>query len=110
MAAIVIRENVKATWLSGVAGRHAKAYGIVQRVMACAAATIMICAVAAALLQLVTQILSFPVPIAVTARTLMAAALRNWLRRHLRGSRDHREDHRRVGTASPALDHLLDRA
>jgi hypothetical protein len=35
----------------------------------------------------------------VTAITLMAAALLNWLRRYLRGSRDHQGDHRRAGTA-----------
>ena len=82
MAAIVIRENAKATGLTGRAGVRAKARTMVQRAMAYAAATIMMCAVAAVLFQLVVQILSFPVPIAVTAMTLMAAVLLNSLRRH----------------------------
>jgi len=90
MAAIVIRDNAKATWLTGMAGVRAKACDMVQRVMAYAAATIMICAVGAALLQLAAQILSFPAPIAVTAITLMAAALLNSLRRHLRTQARHR--------------------
>ena len=92
MAAIVIRENAKATWLTGMAGVRTRACDLVQRVMACVAATIMICAVTAALVQLVAQILSFPAPIAVTAMTLMAAALLNSLRRHLRGWRVRLED------------------
>ena len=92
MAAIVIRENAKATGLTGRAGVRAKARTMVQRAMAYAAATVMICAVTAALVQLVAQILSFPAPIAVTAMTLMAAALLNSLRRHLRGWRVRLED------------------
>jgi hypothetical protein len=84
MAAIVIRDNTKATWLSGLARVRAKAYHMVQRATACAAATILICAVAAALVQLAAELVSFPVPIAVTAMTLMAAALLNSLHRHLR--------------------------
>jgi hypothetical protein len=87
MTAIVIRENAKATWLTGMAGVRTRACDLVQRVMACAAATIMICAVGVALLQLVIQLLSFPAPIAVPAITLMAAALLNWLRRHLHSLR-----------------------
>jgi hypothetical protein len=90
MAAIVIRDNAKATWLTGMVGVRAKACDMVQRAMAHAAATIMICAVGAALLQLVVQILSFPALIAVTAITLMAAALLNSLRRHLRTHARHR--------------------
>ena len=58
--------------------------------MACAAATVMVCAVGAALLQLVTQMLSFSAPIAVTGITVMAAALLNALRRHLRARAGHR--------------------
>jgi hypothetical protein len=81
MAAIVIRENPKATWLTGIAGIHAKARRMLRRVMAYAAAAVLICAVGAALLQLVAQILSFPVPIAVIAITLIAVALLNSLRR-----------------------------
>ena len=90
MAAIVIRANAKATWLTGLAAVRAKACDMVHRAMANAAATIMICAVGAALLQLAAQILSFPAPIAVTAITLMAAALLNSLRRHLRTQARHR--------------------
>lgn len=75
MAAIVIRDNAKATWLTGLADVRAKACNMIQRAMACAAATILICAVAAALFQLAAELLSFPAPIAVTAMTLMAAAL-----------------------------------
>ena len=93
MAAIVTREHAKATGLPGVADVRAKACDMVRRAMAYAAATIMMCAVAAALLQLVAQILSFPAPIAVTAMTLMATALLNSLRRHLRGRRDHQGNH-----------------
>jgi len=84
MAVIVIRNNAKATWLTGMAGICAKACDVFRPAMAFAAATIMICAAAAALLQLTAEILSFPVPVAVTAITLMAAALLNSLRRHLR--------------------------
>ena len=90
MAAIVIRANAKATWLTGLAAVRAKACDMVHRAMANAAATIMICAVGAALLQLAAQILSFPAPIAVTAMTLMAAVLLNSLRRHLRTQARHR--------------------
>ena len=93
MAAVVIRDNAKATWLTGLAGVRAKARDMVQRAMAYAAAAVMMCAVAAALLQLAAELLSFPAPIAVTAMTLMAAALLNSLRRHLRGCRDHQGDH-----------------
>jgi hypothetical protein len=75
MTAIVIRDNAKATWLAHLAGVRPKARDIVHRAMACAAATILICAVAAALAQLAAELLSFPAPIAVTAMTLMAAAL-----------------------------------
>ena len=90
MAAIVIRDNAKATWLAGLAAVRAKACDMVHRAMANAAATIMICAVGAALLQLAAQILSFPAPIAVPGITLMAAALLNSLRRHLRTQARHR--------------------
>ena len=89
MAAIVIRQNAKATSLTSMASVRAKASSMVARASAYAAATIMICAVGVALLQLVAQILSFPAPIAVTAMTLMAAALLTSLRRHLRTSARH---------------------
>jgi hypothetical protein len=84
MAAIVIRHNAKATWLTGLADARATARDMGQRAMAFVAAAIMICAVGAALLQLAVQLLSFPAPIAVPGMTLMAAALLNSLRRHLR--------------------------
>jgi len=83
MAVLVIRNNAT-TWLAGMAGVCAKACDLVRRVVAFAAATIMICAVGAALLQLAAEILGFPAPVAVTALTLMAAALLNSLRRYLR--------------------------
>jgi hypothetical protein len=87
MAAIVIRKNAKATGLAGLAGVRAKACDLGQRGLAYVAATVMICAVGAALLQLVAQILSFPTPIAVTAIALIAATTLNWLRHHLRHGR-----------------------
>lgn len=87
MAAIVIRKNAKATGLAGLAGVRAKACDLGHRGLAYVAATVMMGAVGAALLQLVAQILSFPTPIAVTAITLIAAAVLNWLRRHLRPQR-----------------------
>jgi hypothetical protein len=90
MAAVVIRDNAKATWLTGLAGVRANACEMVQRAMACAAATILICAVAAALVQLAAELLSFPAPIVVTAMTLMAAALLISLCRHLRLPTRHR--------------------
>jgi hypothetical protein len=90
MAAIVIRENAKATWPTGIAGLRAKACEMAKRGMAYAAATVMICAVGAALLQLVAQILSFSTPIAVPVITLIAAALLNSLRRHIRAQARHR--------------------
>ena len=90
MAATVIRDNATATWLSGLAGVRAKACDMGQRAMACAAATILIGAVTAALVQLAAELLSFPAPIAVTAMTLMAAALLNSLCRHRRTPARHR--------------------
>ncbi len=90
MAAIVTRDNAKATWLTGQASVRAKACDMIQRAMARAAATILICAAAAALVQLAAELLSFPAPIAVTAMTLMAAALLDSLRRHLRTAARHR--------------------
>ncbi len=84
MAVIVIRKNAKATWLAGLAGACAKARAMGRRGLAYLAATVMICAVGAAVFQLVAQILSFPAPIAAIAITLIAGALLDWLRRHLR--------------------------
>jgi hypothetical protein len=77
MAAIAIRENMRATWLIGIASVRAKACEMVQRGIAYAAPAVLICAAGAALFQLVAEILSFPAPIAVTAITLIAAALLN---------------------------------
>ena len=90
MAVIIIRDNAAQTWLSGLAGVRAKAYGMVRRAVACAAATILVCAVVAALVQLAAEFLSFPAPIAVTAMTLMAAVLLTSLCRHLSTSARHR--------------------
>jgi hypothetical protein len=86
MAAIVVRDNAnaKATWLTGLAGVRATACDMAQRAMAWAAAAILICAVAAALVQLAAELLSFPAPIAITAMALMAAALLHSLCRHRR--------------------------
>jgi hypothetical protein len=92
MTAIVIRDNAKATWLAGLAGVRPKARDMIQRAMARAAATILICAVAAALAQLAAELLSFPAPIAVTAMTLMAAALLHPLCRRLRTPARRRPD------------------
>jgi hypothetical protein len=60
MAAIVIGENAKAPCLVGNAGRRATARGMARRARDCAAATVLACAVAAALLQLVVELVSFP--------------------------------------------------
>lgn len=84
MAAIAIRENAKTAWPAGRAGGRATARGMARRAMDCAAATVLACAVGAALLQLAAELASFPAPVAVTAITVMAAALLNSLRRHIR--------------------------
>jgi cobalamin synthase len=84
MAVIVFGQDAKA-WRTGVAGVRAKARGMVQRAMAYAAGAVLICAVGAALVQLVAEILGFPAPIAVTAITLIAVALLRSLHRHLGG-------------------------
>lgn len=81
MAVVIISQNAKAAWLNGIAGVRAKAREMARRAMDCAAAAVLICAVGAALLQLVAELLSFPAPIAVTAITVIAAALLNSLRR-----------------------------
>ena len=90
MAVIIIRGNANATRLTGLASLRAKASATVRRAMACAAAAVMVCAVGAALLQLVAQMLSFSAPIAVTGITVMTAALLNSLRRYLRTRAGHR--------------------
>ena len=48
MAAIVIRENAKATWVPGMASVRAKACDMVRRAVDYAAAAVMICAVGTA--------------------------------------------------------------
>jgi hypothetical protein len=83
MTAIAVSQNAKATWLTRVAGVCAPARDMVRRTMGYAAATVLICAVGAALVQLVAEILSFPAPIAVIALTLIAVALLHLLRRDL---------------------------
>jgi hypothetical protein len=98
MTAILIRDNAKATWPAALAGVRPKARDVVQRAMACAAATILICAVAAALAQLAAELLSFPAPIAITAMTLMAGALLNSLCRQLRTVARYRSDRARRRT------------
>lgn len=62
-----------------------------QRGLAYAAATIMICAVGAALLRLAVQVLlSFPSPVVAVAATLVAAALVHAVRRRIRIVAKHR--------------------
>ena len=90
MAAIVIRENAKATWVPGMASVPAKACDMVRRAVDYAAAAVMICAVGTALLELAAQIASFPAPIAVTAFTVIAVTLFQSLRRHRRAWATHR--------------------
>lgn len=90
MAAIVIRENAKATWVPGMASVRAKACDMVRRAVDYAAAAVMICAVGTALLQLAVQIASFPAPVAVTGFTLIAVTLFQSLRRHRRARARHR--------------------
>jgi hypothetical protein len=103
MTAVVSRtaavswERAGAPWLTGLAGARAKMCEMGQRVMACAAAAVMIGSVGAALLQLTDELLSFPVPIAAAAITLMAATLLHSLRRHLRI-----QARRRPGQGTPA--------
>ena len=60
---------------------------MVQRGLFCVAAAVIVCAVAAALLQLTVMILSFSSPIAITVITLMAVVLLNSLRRRIRAAR-----------------------
>jgi len=105
MAAIVIRQNAKAAWLTAIAGVRAKAREMVRRAMDCAAAAVLVCAVGAALLQLVAELLSFPAPIAVTAITVLAAALLNSLRRHIltQSGRWHRPGNPHNAQRKPAV-------
>jgi hypothetical protein len=83
MAAIAVRENAKPIGVTGLAGVRARASNLIRRATVVAAAAVMVCAVGAALLQLVVQLLGFPAPIAVTGITVLAVALLSSLRRHL---------------------------
>ena len=84
MAVIALRGRARTTGLTGRPGLRAKTIGVARRVVAFAAAAVMVGAVGAALVQLVVQLLGFPAPVAVTGITVMAAALLNSLRGHLR--------------------------
>ena len=63
---------------------------MLQRGLAYAAATVMICAICAALFQLAILILSFSSPVAVTVITLVTLLLLNSLRRRMRAATKHR--------------------
>lgn len=63
---------------------------MLQRGLACAAATVMISAIGMALFQLAILVLGFSSPVAVTVITLVAAALLNSLRRRIRATTRHR--------------------
>jgi membrane protein implicated in regulation of membrane protease activity len=63
---------------------------MVQRVLFCAAAAVMVCAIGAAILQLAVLILGMSSPVAITVITLAALALLNSLRRRLRPANRHR--------------------
>ena len=81
MAAIMFSANARETWLAGLVKVRAKAYRKAQRAMECAAATILICAVGAALAELAAQIFSICVPAGAAALAVLAAALLRSLRR-----------------------------
>ena len=59
---------------------------MLSRVLFCAAAAVMVCAVGAALFQLAILIFSFSAPLAIIAITLVAMALLRSLRRRTRAS------------------------
>ena len=63
---------------------------MLQRGLACAAATVMICAIGMALFQVAVLILGFSSPVAVTVITLVAIVLLNSLRRRIRTMTRHR--------------------
>jgi hypothetical protein len=63
---------------------------MIQRGLFCAAATVMVCAIGAAVLQLAVLILGISSPIAITVITLVALAGLNSLRRRLRPATRHR--------------------
>jgi biotin transporter BioY len=87
MAAVVIRGTARARWLTGLADLRARTGEMARRAMACVAAGVMVCAIGAALLQLVVEILSLPAPMAATGITVMTAVLLGSLRRRLRSER-----------------------
>jgi hypothetical protein len=65
-----------------------------QRGLFCAAATVMVCAIGAALLQLTVMIFSLSSPVAITVIILAALVLLNSLRRRIRVAAGHRFGHR----------------
>jgi len=60
---------------------------MLQRVLFCAAAAVMVCAIGAALLQFALMILSFSSPVAITVITLVAVVMLNSLRRRIRAAK-----------------------
>ena len=60
---------------------------MLQRGLFCAAATVIVCAIGAALLQFAVMILSFSSPVAITVITLVGVVLLNSLRRRIRGAK-----------------------
>lgn len=63
---------------------------MLQRGLFCAAATVMVCAIGAALLQLAVLIFSVSSPLAITAVILVALVLLHSLRRRMRATARHR--------------------
>jgi len=63
---------------------------MLQRGLFCAAATVMVCAIGAALLQLAFLIFSVSSPIAITAVIMVAVVLLHSLRRRIRATARHR--------------------
>jgi hypothetical protein len=63
---------------------------MLQRVLFCAAAAVMVCAIGAAVLQLAVLILGMSSPVAITVITLVGLVGLNSLRRRLRSAARHR--------------------
>lgn len=63
---------------------------MLQRGLFCAAATVMVCAIGAALLQLAVLIFSVSSSLAITAVILVALVLLHSLRRRMRATARHR--------------------
>jgi hypothetical protein len=63
---------------------------MLQRVLFCAAAAVMVCAIGAAVLQLAVLILGISSPVAITVITLVGLVVLNSLRRRLRPAARHR--------------------